>query len=147
MRILRAILEGLGILPVSQQIGRQRKIFAIRELLGNRCPLCGGSLAGHSYGVFASIRLGRADLMERAATRNRIFEERLDHLPVDGANDPASDLVWYALLECPIIRDNVVVEHFSGSDIFSEESFEVLFDVARDRRDKLRVQIYDRLLL
>lgn len=119
----------------------------MRAVLNNRCPLCGGNLAGHRHGGFAGFRIDGVEIRDRKDARERLFFEAVDRLPDEGANDLEHDHVWYAVLTCPILKEDAVIEHFSGADLFSEVSAVKLDGAPKDRISQFKAKIHDWLTL
>jgi hypothetical protein len=123
--------------------GAEARRAAVRALLEHRCPLCKDTLIGHQYGAFALFKLGGGKIMDRYAARETVLSASANCLPAEGANDPMSDIVGYAVLICPVRRDDVVMEHFSGADVYSEESIVVVPKVSKGRREEFIRHAYD----
>jgi hypothetical protein len=139
MCILINFLQRLGFIhPASWYCSEETMVAGVRSLLGHRCPICGGRLEGHRFGSFACFKVDGVDVRDREAAREKLLDENADGFPAEGANDPTSDIVAYNFLECPISRDDVVIEHFSGADVYSEESFALLSGITRQQRERFK---------
>jgi hypothetical protein len=148
MRRLTEILKSIGLLPsLSKLLNQGGEASAVRTVLHDRCPLCDGALSGHRYGVFASIKIDGSRVIDRQNARKKVLTEPVDFLPAEGANEPMSDVVWYALLVCPIRRVGAVMEHFSEGDVYGEESAVMVRDIDNEALNRYGSRVYSWLIL
>ena len=68
------------------------------------------------------MRVDGSQVLDRYEVRKKVLTGPVDLLPAEGVNEPMSDVVWYALLVCPDRKVEAVVEHYSGGDVYGEES-------------------------
>jgi hypothetical protein len=148
MRRIVAVLQSLGLLPdPSGAFGAGVRAAVYRKLFGNRCPLCAGALSGHRIGAFATLTVDGERVADRYAARDAVLAQEAHSLgSVTGISEPG-DIVSYAVLECPNVRKAVVVEHFSGLDMLSEESVVMLPDVTSEKIRRFESEVTQWLLL
>ncbi len=148
MKRLVAILQAIGLLPDPlRTLSEQGVVAGIREVLGGRCPLCGGELSGHRYGVVASYKVDGVVCANRQEARAKLLSGRDDLLGAASANDPTVDLVYYALLECSTLHEAAVIEHYSGADLYSEESAVMLSGITAGTIERLMPRVSEWMFL
>jgi hypothetical protein len=111
----------------------------IYEMLGRQCPLCANGLSDHLYGSFAGMIVNSSDIPELQRAREIVLTADPDQLPQEGEND--ADVIFYAILRCPITGGDAVIEHYMSGIIMGKLWSQVLPNVSEARKKVLAERV------
>lgn len=107
----------------------------LHEMLGRQCPLCANGLSEHLYGSFAGMIVNSSDIPDLQRAREIVLTADPDKLPQEGDND--ADVMFYAILRCPITGGDAVIENYMSGIIMGELWSRVLPNVPEARKKVL----------
>lgn len=136
--IFRRLRKAMGWMYLSPKDWDDTEWAAMyRWRLLNRCPLCGRRLRGHGIGIVAVLKIDGVAISDDEDGTEALINWDVGDLPLT-VNYDEKDVLWYNILICPQLNDNVIIEQYDSYDYCGPGGMTPLLGISKARRSVLK---------